>query len=332
MSDISDKPGSDTPFVFSRAHDNMLMDSSATPSKLPHDLQGKYRRRMMRLMPITHKSKDSSLAAPRREWDFDSTQISRAKDPQNITVSVNPGYNNANNDPNYDSNCHNCKFGARHIHAYVSPEAVSSIIRPPNPGFNSDPIYTEASKNYFNYTDQLAEQIEQYNSDLEFAQTKMKEGDIDVEFPKKPELPAEAKAIRAPTEKGQLKKDRRESALIGMKREKAAAKGLLRIGERPKKQKDSGIEYGFLTDEEIAARRADEEIKKDSNVFSGSQQLLVQRQPAVPAGETSVVSDARTILRKREAFQKANNARIRAGNKPYGSHEEWEAEEGPFTG
>lgn len=301
------------------------------PSTYSPGKKERYLARVARLQPINPTTNPlPSLSSPRRKIETESVGDRARAYP---SVSVNPGYNNENNDPNFKEDCRFCQFGARHTHVTANEDQFGEIVRQPNPGFNSDPIYTAASKAYYDYTSKMEDATNEYNEHLDYAKDKiLSGGDIDTTLPKMPELPAETKAIREPSP--QKKRSRAASAakkLVGI-REKVGRSSLQRIGETPPSEENEGssrnlddVEHSFLSETELAAMRAEAESAASKSRQFDASSLQVRR--ALP----QQIDPKRLEFKKNLAFKSANNERLSSGLPVYESHEEWEADKGPWT-
>jgi hypothetical protein len=303
----------------------------ALPSTFSPDKQGQYLDRVARLAPINPATNPlSRISSPRRQYELESVGDRARAYPR---VTVNPGYNNENNDPNFKDDCRFCQFGARHEHVSSTPEEAAGIVRPPNPGYNSDPIYTAASKAYFDYNDKLEDATAEYNEHLDYAKGKILSGeDIDTTLPKLPELPAETKAIREPSPQKKISRAASAAKKLLGRRDKVGTESLRRIGEGNVNQETGKAErdlnyvhHDFLNDEDLAAIKAEAEARKGTAPRQFELGAVTHR--VLP----QTMNPKKLEFKKNLAFKSANNERLSSGLAPYESHEEWEADKGPWT-
>ena len=209
----------------------------------------------------------TGIAAPRREsYKNFVSSIDRSRPNINAYRDQNP----ETGLPNLlDKNCEHCVNKTRHWHSYVSVDAPTEGTLPPNPGFNSDPIYTKASAAYHDFRDNLDQLVENFDYDHAVYKDALKshnealakgEESEEPEPPKFPQLPEEAKAIRPKSERRKLR---------GVLRMAQKADNLRATYEGQEEQGEvdaqgNKIRTRIASPEELAAARARAQINIDT--------------------------------------------------------------------
>jgi hypothetical protein len=97
---------------------------------------------------------------------------------------------------------------------------VPRVVRDPNPGYNSDPIYTAASQAHYNFQNTTMADYEAQKEGYDYLLKEHNEGRGPHPGmpPVMPEAPAEAKAIRAPSEANRWRRARDRAISISQAR------------------------------------------------------------------------------------------------------------------
>lgn len=216
----------------------------------------------------TKERSRSGLAAPRREsYKNFVSSIDRSRPATNAYRDQNPETGLPNL---FDKNCEHCASKTRHWHSYVSVDAPTEGTLPPNPGFNSDPIYTKASAAYHDFRDNLDQLMENYDYDHAAYQDALKthnealakgEESQAPERPKFPQLPEEAKAIRPKSERRKLR------GVLQMAKSVANTRAMYDAQEASQQVDSEGnpITIRIMSPEEQAAAKA----RAAANIASG---------------------------------------------------------------